>query len=173
MLRAQKQEVADLVADLEAQARELSRRHETITLQTELLSQLPAQIEGLNQTIAELRAKTQPAGHDEDGVESKKPEMNLPLEATRALVEERTARMQELDAQLKALRQGVPRQTRLVEQEERELEALEAQRARTVGAAQEAMERKHAGGGMDEMEVNGRWLKSVERGLRDMLDVNG
>ena len=101
------------------------------------------------------------------------PEMALPLPATLQLIEEKKARLEEVNKQLKILQQAVPRQSRMLENEERELRRLEEERERAVGAAREAVERKREGGGADELEMKGRWLRSVEGGLRRMLEVEG
>lgn len=181
VLQAQKQQVADLVAELERRGRELSGRWETVELQTTLLSGLPGRIEDLEGALEELRArgrKGDRGGRDEDGGGDsedngvdERMEMNLPLPATRELVEERRARLEEVEAQLKALRQGVPRMTRALEQEERELGKLQAEKDSVVREAREAVERKKEGGGADEMELQGRWLRGVEGGMRGMLEV--
>ena len=169
MLKAQKQHVADMVAELDERGRELSRRYETVELQTTLLSTLPGQIDHLNSILEDLRARNRKASGNESVDE--RPEMNMPLPATQELVEERRARLVEVEAQLKALRQGLPRQTRALEQEERELRKLQGERDRAVTDAGEAVERKRIGGGTDEMEMRGRWLRGVEGGLRGMLGV--
>ena len=61
----------------------------------------------------------------------------------------------------------------MLENEERELRRLEGERERAVAAAREAVERKREGGGADELEMRGRWLRAVEGGLRRMLEVEG
>ena len=170
MLKAQKEHVSELVKELDARGRDLSRRHETITLQSTLLSSLPPQIEELNETLATLKKQNQSAGNDTNETN---PEMALPLPATLQLIEEKKAKLEEVNRQLKSLQQAVPRQSRMLENEERELGRLEEERERTVGAAREAVERKREGGGADELEMKGRWLRSVEGGLRRMLEVEG
>lgn len=54
---------------------------------------------------------------------------------------------------------------------ERELKPLEMQKAGTVAAAKEARRRKEEGerGAGDELELKGRWYRSVETGLRELL----
>ena len=158
-----------MVAELDARGRELSRRYETITLQTTLLSSLPPQIEELNQALVSLRKQNQRTDTDEDV----NPSMAMPLPATLEILEERKANLDEVNAQLKSLQQALPRQNRTLETEERELRKLEIERDRAVNAAREAVQRKHDGGGTDEMEMRGRWLRSVETGLKGMLEVEG
>lgn len=169
VLKAQKRHVAEMVAELESRGRDLSRRYETVELQTTLLGTLPGEIENLNAALEQVRAKGRKASGG--GGVDERPEMNLPLPATREVVEDRRARLEEVEAQLKALRQGLPRQTRVLEQEERELGKLRLKRDGVVREAREAMERKKDGGGANEMEMRGRWLRGVQGGLRDMLGV--
>ena len=159
-----------MVKELDARGRDLSRRYETITLQTTLLSSLPPQIEELDRTLVELKKQNQSGGNDTNETN---PEMALPLPATSQLVEERKARLEEVNRQLKSLQQAVPRQTRALENEEREMKKLEGERERAVLAAREAVERKREGGGADELEMRGRWLRGVEQGLKGMLEVEG
>ena len=166
VLKAQKERVAEMVAELDARGRDLSRHYETITLQTTLLSSLPPQIEDLNQTLVLLRKQNQSVD-----IETTNPSLALPLPATLELLEERQASLEEVDAQLKSLKQVLPRQTRALENEERELQMLELERERAVGLAREAAERKQESGGADDLEIRGMWLRGVERGLKGMLEV--
>lgn len=168
VLKAQKEYVGDMVKELDARGRDLSRRYETIILQTTLLSSLPPQIEQLNDTLATLRKQTQPTD-----TSSTSPSLALPLPATLELLEERQSNLDEVNAQLKALQQALPRQSRMLENEERELRKLEIERERAVSAAREAVERKQEGGGADELERRGRWLRGLESGLKGMLEVEG
>jgi chromosome segregation ATPase len=170
VLKAQKEYVGEMVKELDARGRDLSRRYETITLQTTLLSSLPPQIDELDRTLGELRKQNRSAGND---TSETNPEMALPLPATLQLVEERKARLEEVNRQLKSLQQAVPRQTRALEGEERELRKLEGERERAVLAAKEAVERKREGGGADELEMRGRWLRGVDGVIRGMLEVEG
>ena len=166
MLKAQKAHVGEMVKELDARGRDLSRRYETISLQTTLLSSLPPQIEDLNQTLARLRKQNQSTDMTETN-----PALAMPLPATLELLEQRQASLDEVNAQLKALQQALPRQTRALENEERQLQKLEQERERAVGLAREAVERKQKGSGADELERKGRWLRGVESGLREMLEV--
>lgn len=169
MLKAQKEHVAQMVADLDARGRDLSRRYETISLQTTVISSLPPQIEELEQTLLQLRKQNQSSNATDN--ENLNPGMGMPLPATLELIDQRRNELDDVNAQLKTLQQALPRQTRTLEMEERELRKLEEQRERAVGAAREAMERKREGGGADDLEMRGRWLRSVENGLRGMLEV--
>jgi len=167
VLKAQKENVAQMVAELDARGRYLSRRYETISLQTTLLSSLPPQIEELSQRLMELRKQSQSANTNENA----NPEMAIPLPATLELVDQRRSELNEVNAQLSSLQQALSRRTGTLEMEERELRQMEGARERAVGAAREAVERKMEGGGADELEMKGRWLRGVESGLRGMLEV--
>ena len=167
VLKAQKEHVAGLVAELESRGRDLSQRYETISLQSTLLSSLPAQIQQMEETLSELRRQNQSLGTSSDG----NPALALPLPATLDLLREKRASLDEINAQLKSLQQALPRQTRALEVEERELRKLEAEREIAVNSARQAVERKQDGGGADELELRGRWLRGVGNGLRGMLEV--
>ena len=52
-----------------------------------------------------------------------------------------------------------------------EMSILNAKKIRAVEEAKEARRRREHGGMGDELEERGRWLKSVETGLRTMLEV--
>ena len=170
VLCAQKEAVANIISELDERGRDLSRRHETIELQTTLLSTLPEQISNLNAALEQLRKQNRTASGG-PGEEDERPEMNLGLLATREVIEERRARGVELEGRLRALRQGLPRQSRMLEQEERELGRLEGEREGVVREAREAVERRREGGALDEMEIRGRWLTGVKTGLDAMLPV--
>ncbi|MCJ1285406.1 hypothetical protein MMC26_004746 [Xylographa opegraphella] len=164
-LKVQKADVASMVEELEARGRDLSRRYENISLQTAQLSALPAQISSLQDILVDLRARqTKPSNN---------PSLSLPLPATLELVTTRQAELDELNKQLRSLQQFLPRKTRELELLEKELKPLEVQKAATVAAAQEAMRRKDEAerGFGDELELKGRWYRSVETGLTEMLGV--
>lgn len=166
MLKAQKEHVGEMVKELDARGRDLSRRYEMISLQTTLLSSLPSQIDDLNQTLARLRQQSQSTDTNEMS-----PALAMPLPATLELLDERQASLDEVNAQLKALQQTLPRQTRALENEERKWQKLELERERAVGLARKAVERKKGGSSADELERKGRWLRGVESGLRGMLET--
>lgn len=167
ILKEQKQNVADMVTELEGEGRKLARRWETVQLQTTLLGSLPGEIGGLKETLEELRRRNR---SDEDE-RSDDPNANLPLEATQALLDERRNELEDLNVQLRTLQQALPRQTRAAELEQREVMMLEQEREKAVAIAREAVERKREGGGADELDLRGRWLRSVEGGLRGLLGV--
>ncbi|KAE9370631.1 hypothetical protein N431DRAFT_412197 [Stipitochalara longipes BDJ] len=163
-LKAQKTEVAELVAELEARGRELCRKYENIQMQTTQLQELPARIDTLQSSVEELKAAQQPGSN---------PTLNLPLEKTLALVEERERERAELDRQLEQLQVMVPRKTRELERLNAELQPLEVKRLGSTASAREAKRRKEEalGGVGDDLEDRGRWWRGVESGLKGMLGV--
>ncbi|MCJ1393473.1 hypothetical protein MMC18_006348 [Xylographa bjoerkii] len=164
-LKVQKVDVAAMVEELEARGRELSRRYENISLQTAQLSALPAQISSLQETLIDLRAR--------QAKPSTSPSLSLPLPATLELLSTRQAELDDVNKQLRSLQQSLPRKTRELELLEKELKPLEAQKVATVAVAKEARRRKEEGerGLGDELELKGRWYRSVGTGLREMLGV--
>jgi chromosome segregation ATPase len=163
-LKAQKLEVAELVAELEKRGHELARKYEAVQLQTTQLQELPDKIEGLQASIDKLKASQEPGSH---------PTLNLPLEKTWALVEERGRERAELDRQLEQLKSTVPRKTKELERLNAELQNVEAKRLASAAAAREAKRRKEEalGGAGDDLEDRGRWWRGVESGLKGMLGV--
>ncbi|TVY93445.1 Kinetochore protein [Lachnellula willkommii] len=165
-LKAQKTEVAELVAELEKRGRELCRKYENVQMQTTQLQELPENIEGLQASIEELKATQQPGSN---------PILSMPLEKTLALVEERQRERAELDRQLEQLQVLVPRKTRELERLNAELQPLEVKRLGSTASAREAKRRKEEalGGFGDDLEERGRWWRGVEGGLKGMLGVEG
>ena len=163
-LKAQKTEVSELVAELEARGRELCQKYENIQMQTTQLQGLPEKIEALQSSVEELRAAQQPGSN---------PTLNLPLEKTIALVEERERERAELDRQLEQLQVMVPRKTKELERLNAELQPLEVKRLGSTASAREAKRRKEEalGGVGDDLEERGRWWRGVESGLKGMLGV--
>ncbi|KAL9100003.1 MAG: hypothetical protein Q9163_004569 [Psora crenata] len=165
VLKEQKLYVAGLVSELEEQGRQLSRRYKMVTLETELLATLPAQIDGLKKTLEDLRGQNRSS----DERRSEDPNLNLPLPATQALVEERRAELEGVNSQLRSLQQALPRQSRALEQQRRELLKLEQERDTAMLGAREALERKREGGGPADLHLKGRWLRGVHTGLKELL----
>jgi chromosome segregation ATPase len=163
-LKAQKTEVAELVTELEKKGRELAQKYQAIQLQTAQLQQLPERIEGLQASIEELKKTQAPGSH---------PTLNMPLEKTLALVEDRERERAELDRQLEQLQVMVPRKTKELERLNAELQPLEVKRLGTMASANEARRRKEEalGGIGDDLEERGRWWRGVETGLKGMLGV--
>ncbi|KAB5559834.1 hypothetical protein GE09DRAFT_70254 [Coniochaeta sp. 2T2.1] len=165
-LKALKSDVAATVDELEELGRNLARRWEGGSEQTVLLREIPERIEMLEESIAGLRE----AGHGDAGGGR---EMNLPLERTLQLVDERRRKVAELDKQIESLGGIVPRKRKEAERLGAELANLEARRSNTMAAAREARKRKEArlGGAEDDLEQRGRWWRAEEALLKKMLEV--
>lgn len=130
------------------------------------MESLPAEIEGLEASIAQLRQDQTPT--------SSNPELSLPLPETLKVLNEREAELAALNAQIAQLQSSLPNGSKELEKLERELKPLETQKQGTVAAAKEARRRKEEGGGIgDELEEKGRWLTASEKALREMLEVEG
>jgi DNA repair exonuclease SbcCD ATPase subunit len=167
-LKALKNEVADMVAELESRGRDLATRYEAVRLETTRLEELPGQIAGLEDAIADLKeanAETLSANPN--------PELNLPLAKTTDLVESRKRQRDELDRQLDQLKAQVPRKKKELERLQAELQPLEAKKATSTAAAKEAQRRREEalGGIEDDLEERGRWLRATESSLRQMLEI--
>ncbi|KAH8907540.1 hypothetical protein BR93DRAFT_861913, partial [Coniochaeta sp. PMI_546] len=165
-LKASKVDVAATVEELEELGRNLARRWEGISTETARLRELPERIERLEESIAALRA----AGHGDAGAGR---EMNLPLERTLDLVEQKKRKIAELDRQIESLSATVPRKRKEAERLAAELATLEARRVNSTSAAREARKRKEArlGGAEDDLEQRGRWWRAEEAVLKKMLEL--
>jgi len=163
-LKAQKTEVAELVGELEKRGRELCGKYKAIQLETTQLQELPEKIEGMQARIEELKAAQLPGSN---------PTLNLPLEKTLELVEEREKERAELDRQWEQLQVMVPRKARELERLNAELQPLEVKRLGSTASAREAKRRKEEalGGVGDDLEERGKWWRGVESGLKGMLGV--
>jgi chromosome segregation ATPase len=163
-LKQQKLDVEGMVAELERQGRELSKRYETVQLQTTQLRELPEKIEGLEGAIAELKARQEPGPN---------PSLNMPLEKTLTVLDAKEKELSALDRELERLRAEVPRKTRELDRLEAELQPLEVRRLGSTASAREAQRRREEalGGVGDDLEARGRWWRGVESGLKVMLGV--
>jgi chromosome segregation ATPase len=165
-LKALKSDVAATVEELEELGRNLARRWEGVSAETAQLRELPDRIEQLEESIAALRA----AGHGDAAAGR---EMNLPLERTLELVDQKKRKIAELDKQIESLGATVPRKRKEAERLGAELATLEARRANSTSAAREARKRKEArlGGAEDDLEQRGRWWRAEEAVLKKMLEI--
>ncbi|PGH26644.1 hypothetical protein AJ80_01589 [Polytolypa hystricis UAMH7299] len=168
-LQARKEEVRVMVGEMERIGRELASRYKQVQLQTTQLSTLPASIENLEFTIAELRASSQASqfAGSESGIPSSQ---TLPLPATLKLLAEREAELAKIDRQLASLETALPRKTREAEAVERELAGLERKKIEAVAEAKEAQRRKQEGES-DGLEEMGRWYRGAEKLLKDFVGV--
>lgn len=165
-LKERKLEVAELLKQLEAKGKELALRYDGVQLRRQQLESLPAEIEGIEANIAQLKQDQIPT--------SSNPELDLPLPETLRLLNGKEAELAALNAQIAQVQSSLPNRAKELEKLERELKPLETQKQGTVAAAKEARRRKEEGGGIgDELEERGRWLTASEKALRDMLEVEG
>ncbi|KAK3067506.1 hypothetical protein LTR53_015582 [Teratosphaeriaceae sp. CCFEE 6253] len=166
-LKTKKEEVRNLIVNLEEQGRSLAQRYEAIQLQTAQLEALPAEIEGLEETIRTLRSQQEPT--------SANPTLSMPLQPTLDLLADRKHQLSNIDQQIAALRAAMPAKQREAEDLQDELAPLQARKIRAVQEAQDAQRRRReaggAGGTGDDLDEKGRWLRGVETGLRTMLEV--
>jgi DNA repair exonuclease SbcCD ATPase subunit len=165
-LKALKTEVADMVAELEKKAKDLSRKYERVKTETIRLEELPGKVAELENAVAELRE-----AHASEL--SSNPELNLPLAKTLELVKAKKRQRDDLDRQLEQLQSQVPRKQRELERLRTELQPLETKRQNSMAAAKEARRRKEAalGGVEDDLEERGRWYRAAEAGLKQMLEI--
>ena len=161
-LKAQKQEVQDLVKQLEAQGKELAKKYEAVQLQQTRLDELPAKINNLEAQIEALQAS------HPSPTKNVNPDLNLSLPQTQSLLSSRESQISDLDAQIRALQSQLPRKQRELERLEGELHPLLNQKKTVVAQAREARQRREEGG-IDEMEERGRLYRSSETVLKEIL----
>ncbi len=150
-------------------ARHLATRWEGVQTKTSELERLPAEIEGLDAVITELRE--QQDAREGKQKRSQDLRMNLSLAETEVLVKQQKEKATALDKQIAALQRQMPAKIRECEMAERELEALEKRRSEVSSAAREARRVKEDGG-RDELEEKGKWYRSAEIVLREMVGVD-
>ncbi|KKK18487.1 hypothetical protein ARAM_001893 [Aspergillus rambellii] len=165
-LKARKEEVRMMIEDMEKTARDLASRYKNVQLQMTQLQTLPESIENLESTIATLRAKQSSDTHASSSSQ------NLPLPATLSLLAEREAELAALNRQLAAVQNTLPRKTREAEAMERELSILERRKTDAIYQAKEA-QRKKQEGESDGLEEAGRWYRSAEEALKNLVGVEG
>ncbi|KAF7587736.1 hypothetical protein BBP40_006814 [Aspergillus hancockii] len=162
-LKARKEEVRTMIAEMEKKGRDLANRYQNIELQMTQLSTLPESIESLESTIAELRSK------QASNINAPSSQ-NLPLPATLSLLSEREAELAALNRQLATVQNALPRKTREAEAVERELSVLERRKSEATTQAQEA-QRKKQEGESDGLEEVGRWYRSADEALKWLVGV--
>ena len=145
-----------------------STGYKNVEIQMEQLSTLPESIENLESTIAGLKAK-QVASMDTSDPRSSQ---NLPLPATMSLLAERESELAALNRQIAAVQNTLPRKTREAEAIERECSVLERRKIEAIAQAQEA-QRKKQQGESDGLEEMGRWYRSAEETLKEMVGTEG
>ncbi|KAK5112435.1 hypothetical protein LTR85_011544 [Meristemomyces frigidus] len=162
-LKERKEEVRTLVQELEEQGRQLAHRYDAIQVQTVQLETLPAEIENLQSTISALQDAQEP--------KSSNPSLAMPLQPTLKLLAEREQQLSDIDRQIVALQAALPAKRQEVERLQDELAPLQMRKINAVQEAKQARRRREDGGLGDELEEKGRWLRSVDSGLRAMLEV--
>ncbi|PGH12141.1 hypothetical protein AJ79_04435 [Helicocarpus griseus UAMH5409] len=170
-LRQRKEEVRVLVEEMEGMGRALATRYKKVQLQTTQLSTLPASIESLEDTISTLRAKAS-QGSSLAYQSTPDSSQTLSLPATLELLAKREAELAGLDRQLASVNSALPRSIREADAVERELARLERKKGESVAQAKEAQRRKREGES-DGLEEMGRWYRGAEKGLRDLVGVEG
>lgn len=95
----------------------------------------------------------------------------MPLQPTLELLEDREAQLQDLDQQIAALQAALPAKQQEVAALQDEVAMLNTRKIKAIGEAKDARRRRENGGGADDVDEKGRWLRGVEAGLRTMLEV--
>ncbi|KAI4189614.1 MAG: hypothetical protein L6R41_001343 [Letrouitia leprolyta] len=167
VLKMQKEDVARLVAELEAMGRELAGRYEDVEVKRELLGRLPGEIQGLEEGIRVMR------GRNEGFLEAAGGGVGaMGMEGILGLTREKEREREEVEEMVKALEREIPAKERELERLEGELRSLEREKENAVEGARDAVRSRKVGGDVrDELEVRGRWLKGCEEGLRGLLGV--
>jgi chromosome segregation ATPase len=136
-------------------------------MHTAQLSTLPSEVATLQASVEKLQ-KAQ-------AVDPANPSFSLPLPEIQSLLANQENELLHLDTQIAMLQASIPRKTKELDRLERELEPLEIQKNGVVAAAKEARRRRDEGeaGIGDGLEQRGRWLRAVDKGLVEMLGVEG
>ncbi|OJD17523.1 hypothetical protein AJ78_02392 [Emergomyces pasteurianus Ep9510] len=171
-LRRRKEDVRLMVEEMEKMARALATRYKKVQLQTMQLSDLPASMQSLESTISTLRAAASQGSYGYQSDSTLPPSQTLSLPATLELIAEREAELAALDRQMVAVNSSLPRSTREADAVERELIRLERRKTESVAQAKEA-QRKKQEGESDGLEEMGRWYRGAEKGLKDLVGVEG
>lgn len=176
-LNDHKKAVAELLVDLETQARELTKRHAALEQKNESLQNFPAENEALRKDVQRLRQELNMHTTSEDDVDNdfrRNENMHLPLSATLDLLGEREAEIKALDEQLASMGPLHERKAEELGKLEADLEELEKQKVTATASANEARRRreKTQDGIADEVEEKGRWLRAVEITMNSLLAVD-
>nr|OQO25537.1 hypothetical protein B0A51_06575 [Rachicladosporium sp. CCFEE 5018] len=100
-----------------------------------------------------------------------KPELSMGLQPTLELLSGKEAKLTDLDARIASLQREQPEKQRIISGLESELEPLRLRKEAAIKSANEAKRGKENGGLGDDLELQGRWLRGVEAGLKGMLEV--
>ncbi|KKZ60415.1 hypothetical protein EMCG_00701 [[Emmonsia] crescens] len=171
-LRRRKEDVRLMIEEMERMGRALATRYKKVQLQTTQLSDLPASLESLESTISTLRAAASQGSHAYQPDSTLPSSQALSLPATLELIAEREAELVALDRQLASVNSSLPRSIREADAVERELAKLERKKIESVAQAKEAQRKKHEGES-DGLEEMGKWYRGAEKGLKDLVGVEG
>ncbi|EEH07567.1 conserved hypothetical protein [Histoplasma capsulatum G186AR] len=171
-LQRRKEEVRLMIEEMEKMGRALATRYKKVQLQMTQLSDLPASIEALETTISTLREAASHGPHAYQSGSALSSSQTLSLPATLELIAEREVELAALDRQLASVNSSLPRSTREADAMERELARLEKKKIESVAQAKEA-QRKKQEGESDGLEEMGRWYRGAEKGLKDLVGVEG
>jgi predicted RNase H-like nuclease (RuvC/YqgF family) len=134
-----------------------------IQLQTTQLHTLPADIQNLDLTIANLKAAQE--------APSSLPMLNLPLHSTNTLLSEKESELARLDRQIAELQSTLPDKKRAVAALKADLEPIESRKRSAITDAQEAQKKRGQHSLAQDLDERGKWLKSADAGLRLMLQI--
>ena len=170
-LKQQKAAVDNQLAQIEARARYLAKRHCDLETQVQELRQLPAELERVQAEVQEMRKEQDIAGVVGDG----QAERRMGLEATVNLVEEREEQLERVQRRLEQVIEQKTRKEGELRKLQDDVAVSERERDKAVSAAQDAKRRQQDGksGVGDEVEDRGRWLAGVETTMRRLLGVEG
>ena len=134
-----------------------------IQLQTAQLDALPTDIQNLETTIANLKAAQE--------TPSSLPMLNLPLHSTNELLSEKESELARLDREIAQLQSTLPDKKRHVASLKADLEPIESRKRSAIAEAQEAQKKRGQHVLAQYLDERGKWLKSVDSGLRLMLEI--
>lgn len=160
-----------VVRELEELARDIAVRYDRVNADVKLLESLPGEIEGLESEVEDLKRRL--ASYDDgDGAEEVDvdPRMDLSLEETECVLREQQQRNETLQSQISELEREMTVKLTECERAETELEEVEVRRNEITRSVRD-MEARTRRGGRDVVEQRGRWLRSEEAVLREMLGL--
>ncbi|KAI4767001.1 hypothetical protein E4T52_14726 [Aureobasidium sp. EXF-3400] len=162
-LKAKKEDTNQKVQELQELASRLAQSHELIQLQTTQLHALPADIQNLDLTIANLKAAQE--------TPSSLPMLNLPLHSTNTLLSEKESDLARLDREIAQLQSALPDKKRSVAALKADLEPIESRKRAAIAETQEAQKKRGQHSLAQDLDERGKWLKSADAGLRLMLQI--
>jgi chromosome segregation ATPase len=162
-LKAKKNQTNQKVQELQELGTRLAQSHDLIHLQTAQLDALPTDIRNLQTTIAALKAT--------QDTPSSQPMLNLPLQPTISLLSDKEAELAALDRQLAALNSALPHKKRRLADLKADVEPVESRKRAALTQAKDAQKKRGQHAQAQHLDERGKWLKSVDTGLRLMLQI--